>query len=311
MIIDNNDHLLRIERMRVSEGRDLENGLRLDRNERVSAWGKDFLTDIFSNKPDWFMSVYPEMDPLYQKLSEFLKISKEKILLTSGIDGGIKTILEICTNPFRDSIGVLSPTYAMYKVYSNIFQLNLEEISYTKDLKTNFHLIYEFLETNPKILFIPNPNQPIEDTLSYDQLSEICKFAEYKKCLVVVDEAYHHFGADSAINLVNEYQNVIVAWDFSKAFGVPSIRLGFLVSSIENMKKLSKTRFAHESNSLSNAVACYLIENFNKVEIYVNKIIECRSLLKNDLQKLGLVPMAIQETIFFLIWEIRVSQMIL
>ena len=38
------------------------------------------------------------------------------------------------------------------------------------------------------------------------------------------------------------------------------------------MKKLSKTRFAHESNSLSNAVACYLIENFNKVEIYTGYV---------------------------------------
>lgn len=287
MIIDNNDHLLKIQRMRVSEGRDLDNGLRLDRNERVSAWGKDFLTDIFSDKPDWFMSVYPEMDPLYQKLSIFLKINKENILLTSGIDGGIKTILEVCTNP-GDLIGVLSPTYAMYKVYSNIFQLNLEEILYTKDLKTNFDLIYKFLETNPKILFIPNPNQPIEDTLNYKELSEICKFAESKKCLVVIDEAYHHFGAESALELVNQYQNVVVARTFSKAFGVPSIRLGFLVSSIENMNKLSKTRFAHESNTLSNAVACYLIDNFKKVETYIDEVIECRSLLKNDLKKLGI-----------------------
>ena len=165
MFIQDSYYLKEIKRIRVSEGRDLDNGLRLDRNEKVAGWPSDIMKDIFLSKPDWFLSVYPENANLYDKLALFHKINKENILLTSGIDGGIKTILEVMCSP-GDLLGVLSPTYAMYKVYANIFQLNLMEIEYTENLKLDLDSIKDFLNLGPKIFFIPNPNQPIEDTLS-------------------------------------------------------------------------------------------------------------------------------------------------
>ena len=71
MFIQRSQYLNQIKRVRVSEGRDLDNGLRLDRNERVEPWGKEFIASIFRDKPDWLMSVYPENDRLYKKLSAF------------------------------------------------------------------------------------------------------------------------------------------------------------------------------------------------------------------------------------------------
>ena len=99
MFIKEKDHLRDISRIRVAEGRNLEKGLRLDRNERVDAWGKELLNKIFDEKPDYFLSIYPELNTLYEKLAKFHKIDEENLLLTSGIDGGIKTIFEILTNP--------------------------------------------------------------------------------------------------------------------------------------------------------------------------------------------------------------------
>ncbi len=278
--IQDSSFLSKINRVRVSEGRDLENGLRLDRNERVQDWGKQFLVDVFSKSPEYLLSTYPDQTRLYSLISKFHNIDPSNLLLTSGIDGGIKTILEICTNP-GDCIGVLSPTYAMYRVYSDIFQINLNEISYNQDLSFNFLAIEKFISTRPKILFIPNPNQPIEDTLSLkllDQLASICLEAN---TLIVFDEAYNLFGADTAIPLISKYPNIIIARTFSKAFGVPSIRLGYLISSNANMNILSKSRLAHESNSLSNYIAEYLLCNFNLIEDYVECVINCREKMMN------------------------------
>ena len=80
MFIQRSQYLKKIKRVRVSEGRDLNNGLRLDRNEKVEPWGKEFISSIFKDKPDWLMSVYPENDTIYRKLSDFLKIKKESNL---------------------------------------------------------------------------------------------------------------------------------------------------------------------------------------------------------------------------------------
>jgi len=287
MFIKKNSYLRDISRIRVSEGRDLENGLRLDRNEKVDAWGSKFIKEIFDDKPNHFLSVYPESSSLYKKISIFDSIEESKILLTAGIDGGIKTIFEVATDP-GDIVGVVSPTYAMYNVYSNLFQTKLFEIKYNEDYSFNDNLFEEFLNLNPTIFFLPNPNQPIESCFGIKRLRELAKRTLEKNCLFVIDEAYHLFGSETAVELINEFENVIVARTFSKGFGVPSIRLGYLLASDDNMSVLSKTRFAHESNALSNAVAEYLLDNYNIVKDYNEKVIESREFLKDKLEDLGI-----------------------
>lgn len=57
MIITKNLHLQDIKRFRVSEGRDLEQGLRLDRNEKVDVWPEDFISKVLASKPKSFFLV--------------------------------------------------------------------------------------------------------------------------------------------------------------------------------------------------------------------------------------------------------------
>tara|TARA_B100002003_G_scaffold115313_1_gene106584 strand:+ start:1640 stop:2713 length:1074 start_codon:yes stop_codon:yes gene_type:complete len=288
MFIQRNEFLRDIDRIRVPECRDLENGLRLDRNEKVDFWPKDFLVNIFSSKPEYFMSVYPEhiIGSFYDKLSKHLKVDKSQIMLTSGVEGAIKTLFELMTSP-GDAVGILSCSYAMYKVYSMLFQVKLREVGYNKDFTLNFDELYTLLNQKPAILFIPNPNLPIENALSLDELEEIIKKAYEKNCLCVIDETYHMFGCETGMPLLSNYDNVVILRAFSKGFGVPSIRLGYMVSIDENMQILSKTRFAYECNALSVAVAEYLLDNYDVVMQNVERIIEGRTYVKNELAALG------------------------
>ena len=105
-------------------------------------------------------------------------------------------------------------------------------------------------------------------------------------CLFFIDEAYYDFGSETALSLIKKFSNVIVARTFSKGFGVPSIRLGYLISNKENLEVLSKPRFAHESNSLSITVGEYLIDNYEIVREYNNKVIESREKIKTELEKI-------------------------
>ena len=126
-------------------------------------------------------------------MAKFHGVEESGVLLTSGIDGGLKTLYEIMTEP-GDLIGVVTPTYAMYQVYSKLFQLQLQEIGYTPDLKFNFRQFDEFLERRPTIFFLPNPNQPIESSFDIAQMEEFARKTLAKNCLFVIDEAYHMFG---------------------------------------------------------------------------------------------------------------------
>ena len=287
MFIQRRGHLAKIDRIRVSEGRNLADGLRLDRNERVDPWQRDIFERIFAEKPGYFLSVYPESTSLYAKLAAFHGVSESELLLTSGIDGGLKTLFETVTEP-GDAVGVVLPTYAMYGVYARLFQAQLYEIGYTADLQFDHSGFEAFLGKKPVIFFLPNPNQPIESAFSRAQLEEFTQRTLQRNCLFVIDEAYHMFGCDSGIDLIRKYDNVVVMRTFSKGFGVPSIRLGYMMSNQENMRILSKTRFAHESNALSNAVAEYLLDNYGMVESYNRAVIAARDALKLMLGDLGI-----------------------
>jgi histidinol-phosphate aminotransferase len=287
MFIQRKNYLSRINRLRVSEGRSLDTGLRLDRNEKVDIWEKGLLAKIFSEKPDYFLSVYPESSNVYKKIAAFHQVEESQLILTSGIDGGLKTIFEVMTEP-GDLVGVASPTYAMYKIYANLFQVTLSEIEYTEDLKFNFAAFDAFLEQKPTVFFLPNPNQPIESAFTINELREFAKKTLDKNCLFIIDEAYHMFGCDSGIDLIKEFENIVVTRTFSKGFGVPSIRLGYMISSKENMSILAKTRLAHESNSLTNAVAEYLLDNYEMVKQYNQSVIESRDEVKEILHSLGI-----------------------
>ena len=152
MIIKKNLHLKHIKRIRVAEGRNLKKGLRLDRNEKVDLWPKNFIYNILKKKPRSFFSTYPEIVNLYKKISKFDKVKEDQILITSGIDGSIKNLLSILTNP-KDVIAVLSPTYMMYEVYSKIFNLKLFRIGYSKDYKVKKMNLMSFLNLNQKFYF--------------------------------------------------------------------------------------------------------------------------------------------------------------
>ena len=287
MIIKKNLHLKHIKRIRVAEGRNLKKGLRLDRNEKVDLWPKNFIYNILKKKPRSFFSTYPEIVNLYKKISKFDKVKEDQILITSGIDGSIKNLLSILTNP-KDVIAVLSPTYMMYEVYSKIFNLKLFRIGYSKDYEVKKNELNEFFKLKPKILFLPNPNQPIENTFSKKEIFKLVKRCKKINCFLVVDEAYYHFGSQTAVPLIKKFNNVIILRTFSKAFGVPSIRAGYTLSNKDNMKIISKARIAHELSSVSIAVAEYLLDNYNLVKQNCKKITHSRKIIKNKLKKLGL-----------------------
>ena len=281
-------YLADINRVRIAENRNLDTCLRLNRNERVQNWTAGFIAKIFSEVPDYALSVYPDSSQMYDKLAVFLDVPSDRLLLSSGIDGAIKVIFDILLIA-GDRIGVLSPTYAMYQVYSNIYQVEMQEIGYDLDtLKLDREALNAFIDTGPRLIFIPNPNQPIEDPLTIEDMAEISARAEKNNVIIVFDEAYFHFGCQTALSLLETYKNTIVMRTFSKAFGVPSIRLGYMVSCAENMNVLSKSRQAYESNFLTDTVATYLLDHFELVTDYVQQVCSGRGYLKDQLKDFGI-----------------------
>ena len=176
----------------------------------------------------------------------------------------------------------------MYEVYSNLFKTKLFKINYNK-FKLNKKKLFSLIKNSGiKIIFIPNPNQPIEDNLSIKEIENICKVCKKKKVLVVIDEAYYMFGAPTAIKLRKKFENILILRTFSKSFGVPSIRFGYVIGNKKLIKILNSYRLTYESNLFSDLVVKYFIQNNSIVTNYIQKVKKGRDFLKNRLIKLKL-----------------------
>ena len=281
-------HIKRLKRYQTSLGRELENGIRLDRNEKVSNFTKKEMDDIFKTFKNYSLSASPESSPLYQKIAKTFNIHQENIFITCGITEGIRILYDFCTNP-GDNVICLDPTYPMYWIYADMYQVDYRKFIYNRDtLVPNIDSLYSQFDNNTRFVFIPNPNLPIESCFSVDEIRNIAEKCRKNHTMLVIDEAYYFFGASTVMNLIDEYENLIVFRTFSKAYGLAGLRIGFMVSQSQNISNISKSRSLVESNTLSMQIAEYFLENPELREKHVREVKEGSSFLREELNQLGI-----------------------
>ena len=260
MLINRFQNLLKLNRIRVSKTR--SGAMRLFRNEKTNNWPKALLKEIFRNIPDDILQFYPEHQPFYSKLSDFLELPEDRFIVTSGIDEAIKSILTLYCNP-GDSFLAAAPGYTMYSVYADIFQLRMDPLLYDPNRFTEVSEILDRLSSDTKVVFISNPNQPVENYFDLESLRKIASGCAEKSVLLAIDEAYSFFGGTSAIPLTEEFDNVLVLRTFSKAFGGGGLRLGYTIGSKESILPISAFRLAHEANAITYHIGCVLLDHFD------------------------------------------------
>lgn len=280
-------HLLNLIRYQTSLGRDLAEGIRLDRNEKVSNFSPEVILEIFQQFKTWSLSASPESRPLYEKISKFVQVPIENIYVTAGITEGVKFLFETLTNP-GDNVIVLDPTYPMYSIYAKFYQTEYRKFGYTPELTPDWNSFDRALDSKTALVMIPNPNLPVESSFTLDEIRKLAAKSKKNGSILLVDEAYHYFGAPTALSLLSEFDNLIVARSFSKAFGLAAIRLGFMVSSSENISYISKTRSLVESNTFSMAIASYFLDHPELMKDHVREVKEGSAYIQKELTRLGL-----------------------
>lgn len=279
-------NLYDFKRTRVPEPR--SEALRLHRNEKPDNWPREFLDKIFATVPDNFLQCYPNHRPFYSKLSKFLGLPEDRFIVTSGIDEAVKSLLTLCCGP-GDSYAAVWPGYAMYLIYGRILGAEMAAIEYDPN---RFMPPSEVLGRTPlgaKVLFLPNPSQPVENCFNLDQLREIATGCAERDILFAVDEAYHFFGAVSAAPLTEEFDNVIVMRTFSKAFGGGALRLGYVIGSKRSLAPLAAFRLAHEANAITYHIASALLSHFDTyVEQSIDAICRGRDYFREQCLEYGL-----------------------
>jgi histidinol-phosphate aminotransferase len=137
-------------------------------------------------------------------------------------------------------------------------------------------------------IILPNPNAPTGIALPRDAIEALA--AEHPDQLVVVDEAYVDFGAESAVPLVARYDNLLVIQTLSKARALAGLRVGFAIGQhplIEALERVKDSFNSYPLGGLAIAGAVAAIKDDAWFQETRARIIASRKTLARDLSALG------------------------
>jgi histidinol-phosphate aminotransferase len=179
----------------------------------------------------------PECRDLKAVASEYFGINEDQIIFTNGSDD----VLNFAFCAFCDeSRSAVFPdiTYGFYSVFADYNHVPFETIP----LKDDFTIdINDYIGIN-KNIFIANPNAPTGIALPLCDIEKIVK--SNPDNVVVIDEAYVDFGGESAIKLIDKYNNLIVTQTFSKSRSMAGARLGFAVGNADLIADLNTIKYS-------------------------------------------------------------------
>lgn len=185
------------------------------------------------------LQLYP--DPTCRELTAAVAamcgVSADEVLLTNGSD----EILNFAFMAFCDDAHpAVFPdiTYGFYKVFAELNGVPYRTVPLREDLSVEPADFYHAEGT----VFIANPNAPTGLTLSVAEVEEILKHNPDN--VVVIDEAYVDFGAESCVPLIKKYDNLLVTQTFSKSRSMAGARLGFGVGQAALMNDLNTVKYS-------------------------------------------------------------------
>ena len=279
-------HINNLIRLQTSLSRDIKNGTLLDRNERVDCFDNKTFKKIIGNISKFSLNATPDITNLYKQISNYHNLKVSNIYIAQGITEIISHILFSIVKK-NDEVIFFDQTYPMYEVLCKLHNVKFKHWRFNKKFQLDIKELKKIITKKTKVIFLVNPNLPIEYELNKKYKEEIYKICKKRNILLVYDEAYYHFGAKSEVGKINKYKNLIVMRTFSKAWGLPGIRLGYMMSNTKLCNYISKCRSLVETNAFSFQIAQWALKNRKILNEHIRQVKSGSRYLKSKLKSIG------------------------
>ena len=251
---------------------------------------------------------YPneEYYSLVNQIAKNFSVDPAQVLL----GGGSSEIIEKVFHAFGGTgrkIVYPQPSFSMYKIYAKAAEAD----GVPFDLSRRFDLdVDAFIEkirsVDASLAVVCNPNNPTGNALTPEQVEKIAASID---CPFLLDEAYVEFYGRSAVALVAQYPNLIVARTFSKAYGLAGARVGYMIAQAEVTRMINKTFMPYHLNVLSLAVADIVWQMREEFIPRMKMIIDERERMKTRLKAISGIKVFPSEANFLLIRLARAEEL--
>ncbi len=213
----------------------------------------------------------PENFNVRQALAKVYGVKMNQVIVTNGSD----EVLNFAFMAFGDDKHPFvfpEITYGFYPVFAQLNRVEYTEIP----LKDDFTIdINDYIAINKNIV-IANPNAPTGICISVADIEKIVK--SNPNNVVIIDEAYVDFGGESALPLIEKYDNLLVVQTFSKSRSMAGARLGFAIGNDKLIADLNTIKYStnpYNVNRMTDAAGtAALMDNGYYME-------NCKTIIKN------------------------------
>jgi len=232
------------------------------------------------------LRLYPDPDAykLKQAIAEKHGVFPKNIFVGNGSD----EVLALSFMAFfQKKKPLLFPdvSYSFYKVYAELFGIQVKTIPLKEDYTIDFT---EYNNGEKAGIIFPNPNAPTGLAVSNKQIARLA--ASNSDVPIVVDEAYADFADESAVELINEYSNLLSVFTLSKSRALAGLRVGYAVGSENLIEGLERTKHSFNSYTLDRLAiegATAAIKDEAYFKSITKRIIETREEVIERLKDLG------------------------
>jgi len=253
---------------------------------------------------------YPEIRPagLRAMLSSRYGCTPGNLMVTRGTSEAIDLLIRVFCRAGKDNLVTTRPTFSMYEHYAVVQNAELRQVSTSRDRDFEFAAdeILGACDDSTKLIFLCSPNNPTGTLLSPSVLIEILE-QRATRSAVVVDEAYIEFaGEESAVQLVEKYENLIVLRTLSKALAYAGARCGSVIAALDVIQMLDAVQapYALATPVVECVENALQTENIDEVEHWITQTISERERLGLALRSLPIVRRAWPSAANFIFIEV-------
>jgi len=237
----------------------------------------------------YILKLYPDPDSkkLKKAIGEYYNLPASMVFTGNGSD----EVLSFCFYAFFDNENgpLLFPehSYSFYPVYCGFYDIPYKRILLEKDFSISVDSYIK--EKNYSGIIFPNPNAPTGTYLKPSEIERLVRKTR-KDRVVIVDEAYIDFGGESAVKLVNKFDNLLIVQTFSKSRSLAGLRVGFAIGNDKLISALITVKDSFNSyplDTLAQNTAIIAMKDTDHFEHNKAQIIETREFTINKLKSKG------------------------
>ena len=265
----------------------IQNLLKLNTNENPypqSPKVVDAVQAVLTHQAD-ALRLYPDPDAtaLKQAIAKQQNVDVSQVFVGNGSD---EVLAHIFKAFFIQQEPILYPdiTYSFYPVYSQFFGVQTKQIPLNEKFEID---ISDYEQENGGII-ITNPNAPTSIALGLDKIEQVLKANPNR--VIVIDEAYVDFGAESAVELVSRYENLVVCQTTSKSRSLAGLRVGFAIAQAHLIAALEAVKNSFNSYPIDRFAIAAAVASFEDQDYFqeqCEKVIASRGKLVANLTELG------------------------